>query len=76
MDADLQNTYFSANCRTLYGAVVGEGGVASAVTMPNVFGAPKLIPGLPGLRLLVTLKASNRKTNVCPSRTRKSLETA
>src|SRR5439155_11090785 len=71
-----QNTYFRANCRTRYGALVGDGGVASVVIMPNVFGAPKLTPGLPGRRLFVTLNASNRKTRVWPSRIRKSLETA
>jgi hypothetical protein len=32
----IQNTYFTANCSTLAGAVVGPSGVALVVAEPNV----------------------------------------
>lgn len=62
-----QKMYFIATWKTLAGAVVADGAVASAVMMPNVLEF-KLATGLPGRKLLVRLKASNRTSSLWPSR--------
>src|SRR5467141_299922 len=70
--APYQNTYFNANCTILgppdvlgvaFAAeqpVVALALAAEQRILPKVLGWPRITPGLPGRKLLVTLKASAR----------------